>query len=152
MDPDALLAPLRAVCAAMPPLVSMQMSLQRFDGERLHVQAPLSANVNDKGSAFGGSLSALMTIAGWALATLKLKQVGLEADVYVADSTVHYRKPLLADLHAEAWLAPEADWNEFIEAFRRRGKARALLLAQVLLPDGGVAAELSGRYVALARR
>jgi thioesterase domain-containing protein len=151
MDLDALLVRLRAVCAAMPPLTAMQVELRRFDGERLYLRAPLAANVNDKGSAFGGSLSSLMTIAGWGLATLKLQQAGFDADVYVADSTVRYRAPLLHDLHGEAWLDPHARWDDFVETFRRRGKARAPLRAQVLLPEGGVAAELSGRYVALAK-
>lgn len=151
MDLDALLVPLRATCASMPPLVAMQLELRHFDGQRLYVCAPLAANVNDKGSAFGGSLSALMTIAGWGLATLKLHQAGLAADVYVATSTVRYRAPLLDDLHAQAWLEPEADWADFIDTFGRLGKARVPLLAQVLLPEGGVAAELSGRYVALAK-
>ncbi len=135
----------------MPPLEAMQLQLRHFDGERLHVEAPLSVNVNDKGSAFGGSLSALMTIAGWGLATLKLQQAGLAADVYVADSTVRYRAPLLHDLRGEAWLEPQSHWPDFVETFRRRGKARVQLLAQVLLPEGGVAAELSGRYVALTK-
>ncbi|MDQ1121153.1 thioesterase domain-containing protein [Pseudoxanthomonas sp. SORGH_AS 997] len=151
MDHDALLDALRATCAQMPPVVAMRIALRDFDGTRLHMSAPLAANVNDKGTAFGGSLVALMTLAGWALTTLRLRQAGLEAEVYVADSAVRYRAPLLHDLTAQAWLAPEADWAEFIDTFRRRGKARAPLLAQVLLPDGGVAAELSGRYVALAK-
>jgi len=151
MDLDALLVPLRAVCASMPPLNAMQLQLRHFDGERLHVEAPLAANINDKGTAFGGSLSALMTIAGWGLATLKLQQAGLAADVYVADSAVRYRAPLLHDLHGEAWLEPQSRWPDFVETFRRRGKARVQLLAQVRLPEGGVAAELSGRYVALAK-
>ncbi|AER55075.1 thioesterase domain-containing protein [Pseudoxanthomonas spadix BD-a59] len=151
MDLDDLLVPLRATCASMPPLVAMQLELRHFDGQCLYVYAPLAANVNDKGSAFGGSLSGLMTIAGWALATLKLQQAGLEADVYVATSSVRYRAPLLDDLHAQAWLEPDADWADFIDTFGRLGKARVPLLAQVLLPEGGVAAELSGRYVALAK-
>ncbi|WDS34857.1 YiiD C-terminal domain-containing protein [Pseudoxanthomonas sp.] len=151
MDLDALLVPLRATCAAMPPLTAMQLSLRHFDGERLQVEAPLAANVNDKGTAFGGSLSGLMTIAGWGLVTLKLQQAGFDAEVYVADSTVHYRAPLLSDLHAEAWLDPDTRWEDFVDTFRRRGKARAQLRAQVLLPEGGVAAELSGRYVALVK-
>jgi thioesterase domain-containing protein len=152
MDDDALLDALRATCAQMPPVVAMRMALRRFDGTRLHMTAPLAANVNDKGTAFGGSLVALMTLAGWALTTLQLRKAGLDAEVYVADSQVRYRAPLLDELVAQAWLAPEADWAGFVDTFVRRGKARATLLAQVLLPDGGVAAELSGRYVALAKR
>lgn len=151
MDHDALLDPLRAVCAAMPPLAAMQVDLRHYDGTHLHIDAPLAANVNDKGTAFGGSLTALMTIAGWGLATLKLQAAGFDADVYVADSTVRYRAPLLHDLRAQAWLDPDGSWDDFIATFARRGKARATLLAQVLLPEGGVAAELSGRYVAMAK-
>ncbi|WCE06102.1 YiiD C-terminal domain-containing protein [Pseudoxanthomonas sp. JBR18] len=151
MDAQPLLDPLRALCASMPPVAAMAVSLDRFDGTCLHASAPLSANVNDKGSAFGGSLTALMTLAGWALMTLRLRQAGLDAEVYVADSSVRYRAPLLHDLHAQAWLAPEADWDEVVSVFARRGKARASLQARICLPEGGVAAELSGRYVALSK-
>ena len=51
--------------AAMPPVAALQLRVDDFDGDTLHLSAPLSAHVNDKGCAFGGSLASLMTLAAW---------------------------------------------------------------------------------------
>lgn len=140
---------LNAHLLAMPPVAAMQVRAVSFDGEALRLQAPLAANVNDKGCAFGGSLSGLMTLAGWGLLTLKMEAAGLPAEVYVADSHVRYLKPLYADLHGTARLAPEVDVEAFLRSFRERGRARAGVLATLCDPDGVVVAELSGRFAAL---
>ncbi len=147
-DAGTLLQRLERELLAMPPVAALQLRCVQFDGERLQLSAPLSANVNDKGCAFGGSLTSLMTLAGWALVTLRLAREGIEAEVYVADSDVRYRAPLYADLRAEATLADDASWDIFIATLRDRGKARLELLATIALPEGGVASESRSRYVA----
>jgi thioesterase domain-containing protein len=134
---------------AMPPVAAMGIRAIAFDGGALRLQAPLAANVNDKGSAFGGSMAGMMTLAGWGLITLKLDAAGLVADVYVADSHIRYLRPLLGDLHAEARLEPSLDWSVFLETFRQRGRARAGVVASLLGPDGDIVAELTGRFAAL---
>lgn len=142
---------LQSTFQAMPPVLAMEVGIVGFDGESLRLRAPLAANVNDKGSAFGGSMTSLMTLAGWGLVVLRLQLAGLQADVFVADSGVRYRKPLYADLEAEALLAPDESWEPFLASFIQRGRARIGLQARILLPEGGVAAELAGRYVAIAK-
>ena len=136
---------------SMPPVAAMQVAVIGHEAGHLSLRAPLSANVNDKQCAFGGSLTSLMTLAGWGLLTLQLETLGLHADVFVADSTVRYRAPLYADLQAEARLAEGESWDSFITTFRQRGRARILVAAHVLLPDGGMATDMTGRYVAIAK-
>lgn len=148
---EAAIEHLRAQSRSMPPVAAMAFDVVDYDGERLRMQAPLGPNVNDKGTAFGGSMTSLMTFAGWGLVTLRLQQAGLVADVFVADSHVHYRKPLVADLVADAMLAPGETWEPFLATFLQRGRARIELRACILLPEGGIAAELAGRYVAIAK-
>ncbi len=135
----------------MPPVAALQLSIAGYDGARLRLQAPLQANRNDKGCAFGGSLRSLMTLAAWGLVSLQLQQAGLEADVFVADSQVRYLAPLYADLEAEAELGEDGCWEAFLATLRERGRARAPLVARVRLPDGGVATTFAARYVAIAR-
>ena len=135
--------------AGMPPVAAMQVRAMAFDGEVLRLRAPLAANVNDKGCAFGGSMSGLMTLAGWGLLTLKMQAAGLPAEVYVADSHVRYLKPLYADLQGEARLEPDVDWEALLRSFRERGRARAGVRATLRDADGVVVAELSGRFAAL---
>lgn len=133
---------------SMPPARALQLQLGEYGNDRLSLHAPLAPNVNDKGCAFGGSLSGLLTLSAWGLAALKLGEAGLAAEVYVQDSTVRYLAPLFADLQAVAWLDPGQNWGDFIATMRIKGKSRARLLAQIALPDGGVACSFEGRFVA----
>jgi thioesterase domain-containing protein len=151
MDYSAALRQLDAHYQAMPPVAAMQLSIAGYDGQRLRLRAPLSANVNDKGCAFGGSLGSLMTLAAWGLVTLRVQEAGMQADVFVADSRIRYLAPLFADLEAEAELDAAAAWQDFIATLRERGRARTELVARVPLPDGGVAAEFGARYVAFRK-
>ncbi|AKC86613.1 YiiD C-terminal domain-containing protein [Pseudoxanthomonas suwonensis] len=150
MQPNDSLDALRAHLQSIPQVRSMQVEVLGESDGRLQLRAPLAPNVNDKGSAFGGSLVSLMTLAGWGLATRRLAGAGLAADVYVADSQVRYLAPLEDALLAEAWLE-EGDWATFVATFRQRGRARCRIAACVRLPDGGEATRFSGRFVALAR-
>ena len=152
MSLEEALQELREYCRGMPPVAAMQVEVEGVRGDALRLTAPLSANVNDKGNAFGGSLTSLMTVAGWGLVTLKLRLAGLKAEVYVADSQIRYLAPLYDDLVAEAVFAEGQAWDFFVDTLVQRGRARIQVDARVLLPEGGLATTLSGRYVAIAQR
>jgi thioesterase domain-containing protein len=152
MSPEEALQELRDYCRGMPPVAAMRVDVEGFHGEALRLTAPLSANVNDKGNAFGGSLTSLMTVAGWGLVTLKLRLAGLKAEVYVADSQVRYLAPLYGDLVADAAFADGQSLQAFIDTLVQRGRARIQVEACVQLPEGGMATTLSGRFVAIAKR
>jgi thioesterase domain-containing protein len=141
---------LERVLRSMPPLLAMDCRVRAFEHDRLVLSAPLAANVNDKGSAFGGSLSGLMTVACWGLFSLHLKAAGLTAEVYVQDSNIQYFVPVLEDIEAEARLAEGEDIEAALRAMRARRKSRLKLTASVRLKDGREAARLEGRFVALA--
>lgn len=148
---DAALRAMETKLLSMPPVRALELRIVGHADGQLRLHAPLAANVNDKGSAFGGSLVSLMTLAAWGLTTLQVEESGLDADVYVADTQVRYLAPLLADLEAEAWLEDGGSWDTFIETLRSRGRARATLVSRVRLPDGGTATEARARYVAIRR-
>jgi thioesterase domain-containing protein len=141
---------------SMPPVVAMEPQIRGYDGQRLQLSAPLARNVNDKGSAFGGSLASLMTLASWGLVSLKVEAAGVDAEIYVADSRIRYLLPVFDDLHVTAELdspdaAPEAVWDGFIATLRQRGRARTTLVARVPLADGRIATDFTARYVAIVR-
>ena len=151
MDRADGLHQLEAQFAAMPPVAAMRLRVLACDGDVLRVHAPLDANVNDKGCAFGGSMASAMTLAGWGLLTLRLAEADLAAEVYVADSQLRYLKPLYADLVAEAWLEPGTDWDAAMRSLIERGRARVTVLARVLDPEGHAVAEFGGRFAALRK-
>jgi thioesterase domain-containing protein len=151
MPADTPLSRLDAHYQGMPPVRALGLSVDGFDGDSLRLRAPLAANVNDKGCAFGGSLASLMTLAAWGRVWLGLEAEGLEADIYVADSQLRYLAPLYDDLRATATLAPDADWASFLTALKTRGRGRVDLVARVELPDGAPATTFTARFAAIAR-
>lgn len=155
-DPPDLAARLAALDAhyqAMPPVAALQVSIAGYTKDALRLRAPLAANVNDKGCAFGGSLASLMTLAGWGVVTLHVEQAGLHADVFVADSQVRYRAPVFEALDVVAMRdADEAqDWEGFIATLRERGRARIAIRAEARLADGTLAADSTARFVAIGK-
>ena len=148
-DTAAALTALNAHFAAMPPVAAMRLQAVALAGDRLRLHAPLAANVNDKGCAFGGSLAGAMTLAGWGLLTIRLAEAGETAEVYVADSRLRYLAPLYEDLVAEAWPAPDTGWDGVLRSLRERGRARVEMVAHVVDSTGRAVAAFEGRFAAI---
>jgi thioesterase domain-containing protein len=135
--------------AAIPLTRAMQIALRDYNGETLTLAAPLAPNVNDKGCAFGGSLSSLATLAGWGVVALKLAELGLSAEIYVQDSTIRYLAPVWGELVAEARLAEGESWDDFLGALAARGRGRVRVVCRVPREEGGDACTLEARFVAI---
>ena len=135
----------------IPLARAMDLQLRHHDADMLSLWAPLTPNVNDKGCAFGGSLVSLMTLSGWALVELALRQRGIECDVFVAESGVRYLAPLWQDFCSEARLTPDAQWDTFFDTLAARGRARIAVECIVPGTDGRPAATLEARFVAKRR-
>lgn len=150
--PTAAAALERELLAQIPLARAMALRVVAHAGESLTLAAPLAPNINDKGCAFGGSLASVMTLAAWALMSIRLEDAGHHAEVYVQDSTVRYLAPLYGDIQAEAWLQDGQDWGEVIAGFAARGKARARLQGEIRDASGQLCCSFEGRFVALAPR
>lgn len=135
----------------IPLARAMDLQLAASDPDRLSLRVPLAPNVNDKGCAFGGSLASLMTLAGWTLVELALRQRGEQCDVFVGESTVRYLAPVWDDFEARAELAPDADWTTFFSTLENRGRARIEVVSAVPGAPGKPCATLISRFVAKRR-
>ena len=118
-------------------------------GARLVLEAPLAANVNHLGTAFGGSLHALPILACYAAVWTLLFEAGLDGHVVVKRSSANYRQPVKGTLRAVCERPPPGLATEFIRDFRRHKKARMDLTAVVEGDHGKPAVEFSGTFVAV---
>lgn len=146
MDKTAELT--RFLHANIPLTSAMQLSAAAWDGQRLELNAPLAPNVNDKGTAFGGSLYNVAVLCGWSLLRLKLNEAGLEKkNIVIQEANTRYLLPVSGELQAECRLVPEA-WQDFLQALQQRGRAR-ITLTVVIRQQDKAAVEFTGQYVAL---
>ncbi|GGK54177.1 YiiD C-terminal domain-containing protein [Amphritea balenae] len=121
-----------------------------YDGQSLQMPAALAPNVNDKGTGFGGSLSTVATLCGWAMVTLYLREQGRDCDVMIRDSQIKYLAPVTGDFAAVAELPDQSELDTFISFMDNKGRGRLNLEIEVRQGDK-VAMTLSGAYVAIDR-
>jgi thioesterase domain-containing protein len=87
-----------------------------------------------------------MTLAGWGWLMLKLREAGVEAEVYVADSQIRYLAPLYDDLQGAAWLDADQDWPAILRCLAERKRARVAMVAEVRDAAGLEVATLRARF------
>ncbi|MGV3661124.1 MAG: YiiD C-terminal domain-containing protein [Prosthecobacter sp.] len=132
--------------AQIPITRAMGIRVASWDAERLVLTAPLELNHNHLGTAFGGSLAALATLAGYACLWLELGDHA--AHVVIAESTLSYRRPVRGELRAVC-RRPEGDvLTVFKSTFAEAGKARIRLAVSIEDENGAVAVEFRGAFVA----
>lgn len=140
------LAELEAYIYAQVPLAhAMQLRVEHCDAVRVVLTAPLAANANDKGTGFAGSLSSLLMLAGWCLATRMGEMGGARCEAAVYQSELNFLRPVRETLRAEAWIDELAVLDRFHAqvAAGRRGK---LLIAARLGAAADPAVVFAGRY------
>src|SRR5438270_8171143 len=95
-----------------------------YDGECLVLSAPLEPNINHKATAFAGSLNSLVTLAGWGLIWLLLREWDIAATIVIQDSTSNYRRPVTRDFTATCFKPATAELAYFARMLREKGRAR----------------------------
>lgn len=124
------------------------ITVARYDGEQLALTAPLERNVNHKATAFAGSLNSVVTLAGWGMIWLLLKELDISATIVIQDSTSHYRRPITRDFTAICSRPGDEQVEQFARTLREKGRARLELAATISERDVLVMS-FQGRYVAL---
>jgi thioesterase domain-containing protein len=130
----------------IPITRAMGVRVEDYDGARLILSAPLAANVNHLGTAFGGSLNALAVLSGYGLLWLELQDA--ECHIVIRDSAISYERPVRGELRAICVRPEAAALAAFKKNFHQKGKARIALTATI--EDQGITAvRFQGTFVAL---
>jgi thioesterase domain-containing protein len=95
--------------ARIAPARALGLSVEAT--EPVTIAAPLEPNVNDKGTAFAGSLFSVATLAGWAHVMRLCAEQSFEADVLLQASKSQFLAPARAGFRATA-LEPELSRRE----------------------------------------
>lgn len=121
-----------------------------WDGASLRLAAPLTPNLNHRGTAFGGSMSALAILAGWGAVHLGLRERGIESGVVIQRSAMDFLAPVEGDFTATATLPAPGPWLRFVATLERHGRARVTVPATIAC-GSVVGASHQGTYAALRR-
>jgi thioesterase domain-containing protein len=129
----------------LPTAQHMQISVESYDGCSLRLHAPLAPSINDKLTAFGGSIYVVAVMACWGMVYMRCVDYGLDPDIVVAEASIEYLKPVTGDIVASSLVSDEKNWDNFFHRFEERGKAKMDLSSEIIV-NGEVAVRFKGLY------
>lgn len=132
----------------IPLARALEVQVVQLGPEQVELKAPLGPNSNHMGTAFGGSLGALLILGCYAWLFNRMSELGEHCHVVVHSAHTDYLKPVTGDILIRCERKADEAWKKSLELFQRRGIARLNLESQVVSPSGEVLCRLEGEFVA----
>lgn len=124
----------------------LNMRSHAFSAERFSLAIDLQPSLNDKLTAFGGSLYCLCVMNCWGMVYLQGRRRGFNPNMVVHHAEIDYLAPVDDDvIVATCEQADESYWDQVYRNFDRKGKARCEVASTILSGDK-TAVRFSGKY------
>ena len=131
----------------IPMTKLMNLSIKSFDNKKLITQAPLDININDKGTAFGGSLSTITTISAWSTLFLLSKEFKIDkANIVIINSQAKFLKPVTKDIVCETFVPSSSELQTLQEKLSSK-KSASIKICSHIIEDNKVCVDFEGIYV-----
>ncbi|BCB61565.1 MULTISPECIES: YiiD C-terminal domain-containing protein [Halomonadaceae] len=134
--------------AAIPMVEALGITHMSQANGALTWQLALTPNLNDKGTGFGGALTAQTTLQGWCWVTLWLRQQGRAQDVVVAEADQRFLAPVTRDYRLICTPSHPEGPVQLADKLNERGKGSIELTHQLYCGDA-LCLEAHGRYAVL---
>ncbi|TVP54473.1 MAG: thioesterase [Halomonadaceae bacterium] len=133
----------------IPLSAAMEVAVLAADDQQVLLSAPLAPNINHRSTVFGGSASAVATLAAWTYLHLRLREAKVDGQLVIQRNTMNYQQPIYGEFTARATLVQPEKWDSFVRLLQRRGRARIRVETE-LEYNGEKAGHFTGEFVALA--
>ena len=133
------------------PTKTLDFRVDKLDGKSLSLTAPLEANINDKGTAFGGSIASLCTITGWSMCWVIAKLKDIECDMVVYESSMSYSRPITKDFEAVVSFPTVEDIERIKIKMDEKNKA-TIELEVIISENGKECVKYTGKYALVQKR
>jgi len=130
----------------IPLTHTMGLRVVGSDDDSFIVEAPVALNSNHLETAFGGSINAVATLAGYGLLWLELREAA--ASIVIRESSIRFLHPIRQTIRAICERPTPEELGAFRRALQTRGKARIVLHVRCE-ENSRVAADFKGTFVAI---
>ena len=125
----------------------MNLKVENYDDEKIITTAPLDININDKGTAFGGSLATMTIISAWSICWLITKELGFDSNNIVVIKNEHsYKKPVTKDIVCHTLKPSPEELNKLKEKLILK-KSASIKIKSMIIEDGDICVDFDGYYV-----
>lgn len=117
----------------IPMTKMMGLKLELLSDKELISTIPIDININDKGTAFGGSTNSLAIISGWFVCTIIAKKLNLEDTmIAIIKNNSSFRAPITKDLVCHTFLPTQEEIEKIAKKIEEKGSASLKLNAHII--------------------
>lgn len=125
----------------------MGIEITDYNDKELVTKAPLDININDKGTAFGGSLSTMTIISSWSLSWLISQELGFDSkNIVVIENTNSYKAPVTREILCYTQKPSKEEIQTLKDKLEKKGSA-SLKITSKIIENEKTCVEFHGIYV-----
>lgn len=125
----------------------MNIKILSYDNKSLVTNAPLDININDKGTAFGGSLATMTIISAWSLSYLISKELKIpNCNIVIIKNENNYKKPVSKDITCHTFKPNEKEINILKRKLDEKQSASIKIISHII-EDNEICVDFTGYYV-----
>lgn len=125
----------------------MQLQIKEYNHKQLITTAPLEININDKGTAFGGSLSTMTIISSWSICWLISNELGYDCkNIVVIKNENCYLKPVTKNITCYTQKPSQTEIDIVKTKLKEKGSA-SIKITSSIIENNEVCVEFEGVYV-----
>lgn len=131
----------------IPLTKHMQISINDYTSSNLITTAPLNLNINDKGTAFAGSLCTITTISAWSMCWLISQELGFSnTSIVILKNETKYLTPVTKDILCKTIKPCQKEIAVLKEKLLAK-KSGSILIKSSIIQDNISCVEFDGIYV-----
>ena len=131
----------------IPMTKLMNLKIEDYNDKELITTAPLDININDKGTAFGGSLSTITIISAWSLCWLISKELGFDSNnIVIIKNETSFRKPVTEDIVCHT-KKPSFEEIKTLKQKLEIRKSASIKIESKIIENDEICVEFVGYYV-----
>lgn len=98
----------------------------------LVVRGSYALNKNHLDIVFGGSIAAISITTAWSLLKHNIQRLGLAGNLVIKQQEIKFLLPVNADFDCIATLPSVEAWTQFIDHYRKQGRAKITVQARIV--------------------
>ncbi len=125
----------------------MQLCIDHINDKELITTAPLDVNINDKGTAFGGSLSTQTIISAWSVCFLLSQELNLEnSSIVIIKNETKFLHPVTKALSCHTFFPTKTQIEELQKKIEKKGSGSIKIHSQII-ENEKTCVEFEGTFV-----
>ncbi|OQY41457.1 MAG: hypothetical protein B6227_05005 [Fusobacteriia bacterium 4572_74] len=136
----------------IPIVKEMGFIIENIENNQIIVSGEYKKHINHTNSVFGGSISSVMTLAGWGRVRILTEDIDNNAVILVKNNSTDFIKPVVEDYIVITEPLIENDIEKFKKIYKKFGKGRIMVKAVLKHRNSDdILAKFTGEFVAIKK-